>query len=177
MGNIIIFIIAISLSMDAFSLSLAYGTQNLSKKNTLELSFVVGVYHFFMPIFGMVLGMTVVHILPISPDLLVCIILAVIGLQMIVETFKNDGLSPIVTFGQLLIFGLAVSIDSFSVGIGLQAISENYLFCSSIFSLTSFAFTYLGLVLGRRLNQILGRLSTLVGGSALIIIGIIYLIT
>ena len=32
---IIIFIIAISLSMDAFSLSLAYGTQNLQKKEII----------------------------------------------------------------------------------------------------------------------------------------------
>jgi putative Mn2+ efflux pump MntP len=56
MNIILIFIIAISLSMDAFSLSLAYGTISLSKKEIRLLSFIVGIYHFFMPILGMLLG-------------------------------------------------------------------------------------------------------------------------
>ena len=48
MNIILIFIIAISLSMDAFSLALAYGTISLSKKEINILSIVVGIYHFFM---------------------------------------------------------------------------------------------------------------------------------
>ena len=46
----VIMIIAVSLSMDAFSLSLAYGTVNLDKKSCLKLSIIVGLYHFFMPL-------------------------------------------------------------------------------------------------------------------------------
>ena len=37
----IIFVIAVSLSMDAFSLSLAYGTLALSKQETIQLSSIV----------------------------------------------------------------------------------------------------------------------------------------
>ena len=40
-------IVGISLSMDAFSLSLAYGTVGLSKKQEIILSIVVGIYHFY----------------------------------------------------------------------------------------------------------------------------------
>ena len=50
MRLIMVMLIAISLSMDAFSLSLAYGTLNLEKKYINLLSIIVGVYHFFMPI-------------------------------------------------------------------------------------------------------------------------------
>ena len=76
---------------------------------------------------------------------------------------------------QLLTFGLAVSIDSFSVGIGLKTISNNFLLCSISFSLSSFIFTYLGLILGKKINQLIGKVSTLLGGIVLILIGIVYL--
>ena len=51
---IIIFLIAISLSMDAFSLSLAYGIEGINPKNKIMLSFVVGIYHFIMPLIGLI---------------------------------------------------------------------------------------------------------------------------
>ena len=49
-------LIAISLSMDAFSLSLVYGTLNIDKKNKIILSFIVGIYHFLMPLLGLSIG-------------------------------------------------------------------------------------------------------------------------
>ena len=49
-------IIGISLSMDAFSLALIYGTQSISKKNKIILSIIVGIYHFVMPLLGVFLG-------------------------------------------------------------------------------------------------------------------------
>lgn len=39
-------LIGISLSMDAFSLSMIYGTLNLERKSIVFLSFLVGVFHF-----------------------------------------------------------------------------------------------------------------------------------
>ena len=42
-----IFIIALSLSMDAFSLSLAYGTQNIENKTKYSIAIVVGLFHAF----------------------------------------------------------------------------------------------------------------------------------
>ena len=43
----IIIMIAISLSMDAFSLALAYGTLNFSLKEIKKISIIVGIFHFF----------------------------------------------------------------------------------------------------------------------------------
>ena len=51
-----LFLIAISLSMDAFSLSLAYGTLNLKKKEIHRLALMVGIFHFVMPLFGHLFG-------------------------------------------------------------------------------------------------------------------------
>lgn len=171
----IIVLVAVSLSMDAFSLALAYGTLNLDKKNILYLSVIVGIYHFIMPILGMFIGSKLLPFLPIKPSFIVFIILTFIGVQMVIETKKSEKELRKMDFFQLLMFGLAVSIDSFSVGIGLNTISDNVLLCAFIFSIVSLMFTFLGLVLGKKINLILGKVSTLIGGIILIIIGLISL--
>ena len=90
MNIILIFIIAVSLSMDAFSLSLAYGTISMSKKEIRLLSIIVGIYHFFMPILGMLIGKFIFNIMHISGDLIVLIIFSFIGINMIIESLKKE---------------------------------------------------------------------------------------
>lgn len=176
MNIITIIIIAVSLSMDAFSLSLAYGTLNLEKKYIKKLSTIVGIYHFIMPLLGLSIGNILLKIIPIKTDIIVCIVLTSIGIEMIIDTFKNEEEIKKMNIKELLLFGLAVSLDSFSVGIGLKALTNNYIQCVSIFSLSSFIFTYIGLIIGKKINNIIGKISTLIGGITLIIIGIIYIL-
>ena len=175
MNIILVFLIAISLSMDAFSLSLAYGTISLSKNDIKLLSVIVGAYHFFMPILGMLIGNFILNVLKINDNLLVFVIFLFIGISMLIESFKKGEKVKKLKITEMILFGLAVSIDSFSIGIGLNAISNNFLICSIIFSITSFVFTYIGLVLGNKLNQLIGKVATFIGGIILIILGIIYI--
>lgn len=176
MNIILIFIIAVSLSMDAFSLSLAYGTISMSKKEIRLLSIIVGIYHFFMPILGMLIGKFIFNIMHISGDLIVLIIFSFIGINMIIESIRKEEKVKKMKLGEMILFGLAVSIDSFSVGIGINNISNNFIMCSSIFSIVSFLFTYIGLKLGNKLNQLIGKIATIVGGIVLILFGLIYII-
>lgn len=174
MNIILIFIIAISLSMDAFSLALAYGTISLSKKEINLLSIIVGIYHFFMPILGMLIGSFIASIVHIGTDIITLIIFVFIGISMIIESRKTKDEVKNMKFGEMILFGFAVSMDSFSVGIGINNISNNFIMCSTIFSITSFLFTYIGLIFGNKLNQLIGKLATLIGGITLILLGIIY---
>lgn len=176
MSLLIILTIAVSLSMDAFSLSIAYGTLNLKKSYIKKLSLMVGIFHFFMPLIGLTLGNIILKIIPINPNYIVCIVLTFIGIEMIIESFQTDEEPKLKTTKELITFGLAVSIDSFSVGIGLKAISNNYILASLIFSITSFIFTYTGLIIGKEINKLIGKISTLIGGIILIIIGITFII-
>lgn len=172
----IILMIAVSLSMDAFSLSLAYGTLGITKKEISKLSFIVGLYHFFMPLFGYYLGRILLNIIPLNPDFIVFIVLSFVGIEMIVESIKDEAVIKKTKFIDLLLFGLAVSMDSFSIGIGLNAISHKKILCALTFSVTSYLFTYIGLNLGKKINQWIGKISTIIGGLVLIAIGIIYLL-
>lgn len=175
MSIITVIIIAISLSMDAFSLSLAYGTLNLDKKYVNILSVIVGIYHFIMPIIGMFVGNTIIKILPVKTNVIVFIVLLFIGIEMIIESFKNERNISLMRTGELLMFGFAVSIDSFSIGLGLPTIYKKPIISALIFSLSAGIFTYFGLILGKKINNKIGKVSTLIGGIVLIIIGLLYL--
>ena len=176
MNIILIFIIAVSLSMDAFSLSLAYGTTSMTKKEIRFLSIIVGIYHFFMPILGMLIGNFVFNVMHLNSEIIVFIIFLFIGISMIIDSFKKEEKVKKMKKREMILFGLAVSIDSFSVGIGINNISNNFIICSSVFSIISFLFTYIGLILGNRLNQLFGKFATLIGGITLIILGITFII-
>lgn len=172
----LILIIAVSLSMDAFSLSLAYGTLNPEKKHIKKLSIIVSIYHFIMPLLGLTIGNILLKIIPLDPNIIVFIVLTFIGIEMIIDSFKKEDNVHLMTLKEMILFGLAVSLDSFSVGVGLETLTNNYIISVSMFSLSSFIFTYIGLTIGKKINNLIGPISTIIGGLILIIIGITYII-
>ena len=168
-------LVGISLSMDAFSLALVYGMQNINKKDKIILSSVVGLYHFFMPLIGLKLGNIINNIFIIELNILMSIIFFIIGIEMIISSFKDAKEKINISIIGFILFGLSVSIDSLTTGIGLNAINNNYLEVSLIVAITSSIFTYLGLTLGNKLSKKIGRYSTTTGGIILLILGIYYL--
>ena len=89
MEFLLVVIIAISLSMDAFSISLAYGTLKIEKNKQYIISMTVGIFHFIMPLIGLIVGNKIISIFKIRPEILIFIILVVIGIEMVYETFKK----------------------------------------------------------------------------------------
>ena len=170
-----IFVIGVSLSMDAFSLSLAYGTLGINKKEIIKLSSIVGIYHFFMPLLGSKIGSIIFNYIKISSNIVVFLILFFIGINLIRDSFEKSQIDKKNNFFNLLLFGFAVSLDSFSVGIGLESITSKHIDSSVIFMSCSFFFTLLGLFLGKKINQLLGKIATLIGGIMLLLLSITYL--
>lgn len=170
-----IFLIGISLSMDTFSLSLCYGTLNIPKSKCIALSLVVGIFHFFMPLLGLTVGNMIIGKIIIDGKYIVLIILSLIGIDMILSSFKDEEKKVLTSFAGIILFAFSVSIDSFSTGLGLNLITNNILSAVIIFSLTSSIFTYLGVKLGTKLNEKFGKISNIIGGTVLILIGICFL--
>lgn len=171
MNLFLVFLIAISLSMDAFSLALAYGTLGMNSKDKLLLSLITGCFHFFMPLLGFLIGDIILNI---DSNLIVTLILCFIGIDMIISSFKKENIKE--DTPKFFLFALAVSIDSFSVGITLTEISSNIIMCSIIFSFVSYFFTYIGLVIGNKIEKLVGNIATIIGGMFLIILGLCYMV-
>lgn len=161
--------------MDAFSLALIYGTQGITKKHKILLSLIVGIYHFIMPLIGVEIGTVITKKILVNPNIIVGIILSLIAIEMIISSFKEEDKKFLLTIPGYLLFGLSVSIDSLTTGIGLSLITQKYIFSSFIFAITSLSFTFFGLNIGDRLNKKYGRISTILGGIVLFVLGILYI--
>ncbi len=171
---ILVFLIAVSLSMDAFSLSLAYGIEGITSKNKIILSLVIGIYHFIMPLIGLICSKIITNHLIVNIHIIASIILILIGLELI---FSKENVGKLIfSIIGILLFGLTVSLDSLSVGIGISAITNNYFATFLTFAITASFFTYLGLYSGNIINQKIGAHSKILGGIILIIIALIILI-
>lgn len=171
---ITIFTIAVALSMDTFSLSLGVGTCNLTKKKSLILSLIVGVMHFVMPFIGVLIGSSISNFFQINHNLLLGIILIFIACQMLYEIFLKEETTIDLSFIGMFFFAFGVSIDAFSTGIGLSAITTNIYFSMIIFSITSFIFTLLGLAIGKYASKVLGVYASVFGAILLILMGLVH---
>lgn len=76
--------------MDAFSLSLIYGTQGIKKQDKFILSLIVGIFHFVMPFVGLVIGDYLFKKISFNTNIVVGIIFIIIAMEMVLEYFKES---------------------------------------------------------------------------------------
>ena len=168
-------LIGISLSMDAFSLALSYGTGGLDIYRQILLSVIVGVFHFFIPLLGCLFGSFIGEYVVLSSHIVIGVIFFIIGIDMIYSVRKKEESLSIGNIFEYIIFGFTVSIDSFTTGIGLSLIMSNYLIAAFIFMFCIGVFTFLGLNIGDRLHKLYSEYATIFGGVIMIAFSIYYL--
>jgi len=176
MSLIVIFMLAVGLSMDAFSLSMIYGTLNLKSSMQKLMSIMVGIFHFFMPLLGYKIGELILTLIKVNPDTLVGIIFIILGLEMLLSVKKEEQVKLLISIYSVIFFAFTVSIDSFSIGIGFGVANQSMLLPCIIFSITSAIFTYMGVVLGKKLSDKFGSITTIIGSVILLVLGISYIL-
>ena len=173
MNSLIYFLIAIGLSMDAFSLSLSLGTTNPSKKNIIKTSLVVGLFHFIMPVLGYFIGNSFKYRIS-GINILTFLLFVVLAFEMYKS--RNEEKDTILNNVTILLIAFSVSLDSFTVGIAFGLNNELIILSSLIFSICSFIFTYMGFNLGKKLKYKYKKYATYIGIMLLLIVSIKYLI-
>lgn len=168
------FFMAIGLSMDAFSLAILYGTNDLDRKRSILLSLFVGILHFIMPNVGNLLGQKFLHGFILYGNLITGLVFFILAIQMIMSFKEEEKSQCLKNYFELFLFALAVSIDSFTVGIALSLEENNLLFGGIVFSITSFSFTLLGLMFGKFLSSKTGDVGKIVGIVILIMLSLKY---
>ena len=169
-----ILLIGISLSMDTFSLSLTLGTVS-GKKLIKILPLFVGIFHFFMPILGNIIGITLINLFNLASNIILGTVLIILGINLAIHYFKDETAEINLNIIGMLIFALSVSIDSFSVGLGINDITSNYYIASIIFALCSASFTYLGIIIGKYSSKLIGKYAIILGIFLLLTLGIFHL--
>lgn len=167
-----IFLIGVALSMDAFSIALSIGTTHLSKNRFILIPIVVSIMHFVMPLIGLFLGNQILSLININPKIIMTIILLYLAFLMYKDR-NNDKVTKINSLLSIFLFALSVSLDSFSVGIGLKALTDKIIIPPIIFSLCAGTITYMGLILGKYSQKVWKEKASLIGIILLILISIV----
>lgn len=178
--------LGVGLAMDAFSISLADGLNDPGMKRR-RMCGIAGVFAFFqalMPLIGWVCVRTVVERFKSFEKFIpwiALILLGYIGGKMLIEGLRKSGEEHIdskVTFGMLMMQGVATSIDALSVGFTIS--DYNWimaLVAALLISAVTFIICMGGLIIGRCCGTKLADKAGILGGAILIIIGIEIFVT
>ena len=161
--------------MDTFSICLSIGTFNISKQKIIFLSLLVGIMHFFMPLFGNILGNKIITFLNINCDFLLGVILLFIGIEMTIDLIKKEDKYFNLNLLNMFLVSISVSLDSFSTGLGLQAITSDIILAGVIFSLCAGSFTFMGLIIGKYSTEKLGIYGNIFGIVLLFILSFLHI--
>lgn len=179
--------IAVALAMDAFAVAVAAGMRlrNVSFAQTARMAGTFGFFQFAMPVTGWCLGHSVHGFISEYDHWIAFALLAFIGGRMLREAWTNRKRDTEAecaacpddpTKGhQLLLLGVATSIDALAIGLSLALLGEAVFFPAVVIGIVCCAFTAAGIHLGRIMCAMAGAWGShanAFGGLVLIVIGV-----
>lgn len=174
-----ILLIGVSLSMDAFAVSVTNGLtlEKFKVRHALWMGLYFGGFQFLMPLLGFLLGSTVSHYIMRFGPYISFALLAFIGGKMLLESLRPTGDDEAgmtdLSHRSLLAAAVATSIDALAVGVSFAFQEELRLLPSCLLiGCTTFVISFLGAILGSRIPGLSGKKAGVVGGCVLIGIGI-----
>ncbi|HUC96588.1 MAG TPA: manganese efflux pump [Candidatus Saccharimonadales bacterium] len=177
MSNLItLFIVSMSVGLGNFAASVAIGLSGVNKSLRIKIAIIFGLFETLMPIVGLVIGHQLANLIGDKSSIIGGILLILTGLYIVKEAlFKTDEAEVKVAAGNmknLLIAGLALSIDNLIVGFGLGAYHVSLIVAAVMIGVTSITLSLIGLELGKHLSSKVEEYSELLSGLILILIGI-----
>lgn len=180
MGIVELLLLAISLSMDAFAVSVCQGLSmdKINKKKTLIIGLYFGGFQAIMPLIGWALGTQFEKYITSIDHWIAFILLSIIGINMIIEALKKDD-EPIDTLNgniinhkELFMLAIATSIDALTVGIMFAFLRVNVIPSVSIIGVCTLILSMLGVCIGNKFGSKYKNKAEFVGGLVLILIGL-----
>lgn len=184
MSTLEIWLLAFSLAMDCFTVSITSGIimRRICWHTILVMSFFFGLFQAIMPLIGWFSASRFYHLIESFDHWIAFGLLTILGIRMIRESFNNDNkccFDP-TKLKVILALAVATSIDALAVGISLAFVGMNT--ASSIFipiaiiGIVSFVMSLVGNLAGIYLGKHINLHTELWGGIILIGIGIKILI-
>ena len=180
MTNIEIWLLAISLAMDCFTVSITSGIiiRKICWRTCLIMSFFFGLFQALMPLIGWFSASRFYKLIEDFDHWIAFGVLTILGIRMIKESFSDDDkccFDPH-KLKVILTMAVATSIDALAVGISFACTGMNT-FASIltpiiIIGFVSFILSIVGQLLGVYFGKRINLRSELLGGIILIAIGI-----
>ena len=176
-----IVLIGISLSMDAFAISLTNGltVRGFRLRHALLMGLYFGGFQFLMPLLGYFLAGTVSNYVSRFGPYISFFLLAFIGGKMVWGALRGgedaaDGAPGArLTHARLLAMAVATSIDALAEGVSFVFMQDVAIFPAClVIGLVTFLICVTGGMLGKYIPWLTGKRAEVVGGLILIGIGI-----
>lgn len=172
-----IFLLAVGVSMDAFAVSIGKGltAKRASWREALTVGLWFGGFQALMPVIGYYLGISFADLVTKIDHWIAFGLLLLIGGNMIREALKGEDDKPVdssFAFRSMLVLAIATSIDALALGISFAFLGTNLWRSILIIGLTTFAFSVVGLLIGKKVGSRFHAGAQILGGVILIAIGI-----
>ena len=171
-----IFLTSISLSMDAFAISICKGLSmnKYSLKRGIIVGTYFGIFQSIMPLIGYLIGLYFENTIKSIDHWISFILLLIIGINLIRESFINDNnnINDDISIKEMIPLSIATSIDALAVGITFGFLKINLLNILLIIGLITFILSIIGTRIGYLFGNRYENKSKIIGGIILIVIGI-----
>lgn len=177
MGFFELVLIAVSLAMDAFAVSLCkgLGMSKLRVKNAAVIALFFGGFQAIMPLIGWLLGKQFESYIKSFDHWIAFGLLVLIGGKMIYEVFKKDSdpdnSGDILNIKELFLLAIATSIDALAVGITFAFLQTSIAPAVSLIGAITFALSFVGVFIGHKFGAKFKSKAEFAGGAVLILIG------
>ncbi|NLF34436.1 MAG: manganese efflux pump [Clostridiales bacterium] len=171
-------LIAFSLALDAFAVSISSGVSipGFGWRDALKMGAWFGAFQFFMPLMGWLAGSAASACVSTAGHCLAFGILTAIGGRMLWTCRRcnpePEAAPPRLSAGRLCLLAVATSIDALAAGVSMAFMEVNILLSACVIGLAAFVLSVVGGRLGHRLGCLFQTRATMAGGLALIGIGI-----
>lgn len=168
-------LIAIALSMDAFAVAVCKGlsSRNVNLKKSVITGLWFGGFQGLMPVIGYFLGSAFEKYITSFDHWIAFVLLAIIGGNMIKESFDKDEEDKGASFSPraMLPMAIATSIDALAIGVTFAFLSTNIFLSAGLIGIITFALSAAGVYIGNRFGGKHRSKAELAGGIVLILIG------
>lgn len=168
-------LIAISLSMDAFAVSICKGlsVRKVAFRHALICGLWFGGFQALMPALGYFLGDRFSSLLTRFGPWIAFILLVIIGSNMVKESFgEEESLNDDYSAKAMLPLAIATSIDAFAVGVGFAAMQVQILPAVALIGCITCLLSGVGVKVGAIFGDRYRAPAERVGGVVLILIGL-----
>ena len=174
-----IFLIAVSLALDAFAVSVSSGISipGFGVKQAARMGLWFGAFQFMMPVAGWLLGSSVSQYIEAVDHWVAFALLAVIGGRMAWGSLRKgageaEEAPPDLSARRLCLLAVATSIDALAVGVSMAFMNVPVLASAVVIGVVAFVLSLVGGLVGKRLGSLFQRRAELAGGLVLIAIGV-----
>jgi putative Mn2+ efflux pump MntP len=176
MSYVEMFLIAISLSMDAFAVSVGKGLsmKKIKIKDAVIIGIWFGGFQGLMPVIGYLLGVQFQEKITTIDHWIAFTLLALIGANMIREAFSKEENQSNASVGVKTMFILAVatSIDALAIGVTFAFLQVHIIPAVITIGITTFVLSLVGIKIGNLFGIRYKAKAEIAGGVILILLGI-----